>query len=1357
LLRDDFMAVDYAIEDHKLWLGYLQPDGLVVSPAAMVDAQILVNRNTLPLQQRFLPFVSDVELETGKSAKAIMDFGAFATGFLEWPTECVFGLGPDRPVPIDLSVTLIDYGETLSPDLAILDPRGLSSVGVEGARPRDAGGPRGGPGASSSSGRLMLVKVVPVGTDLDKKPTGDAAGWAASESQRLERLLRDTGVPIGLLVNGTQFRLIYAPRGESAGRLTFTVNDMTEVAGRPMLAGLDLLLNCERLFAAPTEQRLPALLQRSRDYQTAVSVTLAGQVLDALYELLRGFQAANERTGGELLGGLLKGHPDEIYAGLVGVLLRLVFLLYAEDRGLLPATALYDQNYSVHGLYKRLAEDSEWYPDTMDQRYGGWAGLLPLFRSIHGGSRHPLMQMPSRGGNLFDPDRYPFLEGRTCAEPRIPQISDGVIFRVLHKLLILDGERLSYRTLDVEEIGSVYQTIMGFKLQIAEGPSIAITGKRKGKGSVPAPTVIELEELLQSKPADRAKLLLDRTGQKFDGKVADGLKAGSSIEDLLAALDRRIARNATPHLAHGGALVLQPTDERRRSGSHYTPRSLTEPIVRKTLQPVLERLGPRPKPAQILDLKVCDIAVGSGAFLVEACRQLGDELVRAWRHYGEMPVIPPDEDEILHARRTIAQSCLYGVDRNPMAVDLAKLSLWLATLAKDHPFTFIDHSLRAGDSLVGLTRQQLADFHWQPVKERVIGQQYIEKRIESATRYRRDILAAGDMVHPLLKKEKLEKADEALALVRSMGNLVIAALLAGESDRQRQTHRNDSLGGVTTCLNEGKLNAWPDEAEATLTGSPFSLAPFHWEIEYPEVFDRERPGFDAIIGNPPFLGGTRISSELGMWYFRLLTTMYPPAGHLCDLVAYFFRRAFSLSRDAGCLGLIATNTVSQGDTREGGLERILLNGGVIYDARRRYRWPGLAIVIVSVIHIRKKARIRESLLDGRPVDRISAFLLSGSVDSKPARLFSNPYFSLGSKIYGQGFLFDDGDPKASRLSVMRDILVRNPEARKRIFPYIGGEELNSTPAPAPVRFVIYLSDIQDEAELNQLPDLAAIVKEKVKPERDELGSNPNNIPLKQRWWAYQAHRPELYRIVGGMNRVIAISQVTAHLAFLYLPNNWIYSQKLCLIGLDTDAGLCSLQSRVHEMWARFLSSTLKDDLNYTPSDCFETYPFPKDFESNPNLEQVGKEYYEFRADLMMRNNEGLTKTYNRFHDPGETSPDIFRLRELHAAMDRAVLDAYGWTDLQPTCEFLLDYEEEEDSDEAPRKRKKPWRYRWPDEFRDEVLARLLALNAERAEEERLAGKDMEGKKTGKSPRKKSGKAKKDSGDSSEHQANLIEV
>jgi hypothetical protein len=167
----------------------------------------------------------------------------------------------------------------------------------------------------------------------------------------------------------------------------------------------------------------------------------------------------------------------------------------------------------------------------------------------------------------------------------------------------------------------------------------------------------------------------------------------------------------------------------------------------------------------------------------------------------------------------------------------------------------------------------------------------------------------------------------------------------------------------------------------------------------------------------------------------------------------------------------------------------------------------------------------------------------------------------------------------------------------------------------------------------------------------------------------------------------------------------------------------AMQSRPHEVWARFLCSSMKDDLRYAPSDCFDTFPFPEDFKDDSTLESIGKAYYDFRADLMVRHGEGLTKTYNRFHDPEERSPDIHQLRSLHAAMDHAVLAAYGWSDLIETgrtdCEFIPDYCDEapDGGDPIP----KSIRYRWPDSTRDEVLARLLKLNAQRAEQERLAG------------------------------------
>jgi class 3 adenylate cyclase len=1294
---------DAPIRDHKAWLGYVQQDGLVVSPTALVDAQVVLDRNTLPMQERFLPFTKEVTDDNDNALIAIADFPAFARNFLGWPDDCLHGLDATRPLPDTLSVALPDYGETLMPTFAFKDPR-----------PKDPAQPW-----------LLLVQSIPLATDLDARVATDERGWSASPTQRMERLLRETKVPIGVLFNGTQIRLLYAPHGENSGNITFTVRHMTEMAGRPILAALHMLLRESCSGATPSEARLPALLRRSREYQSTVSTTLAQQVLDSLYELLRGFQAADERAKGELLRAVLAKNPDDVYAGLLNVLMRMVFLLFAEDRAIVPTdpkskqpTELYVRHYSVHGLFERLRADAEHYPDTMDQRYGAWAQLLALFRAVHDGCKHPQMQMPARHGHLFDPDRFKFLEGRTLAEPRLPLVSDGTIYRVLHKLFILDGERLSYRTLDVQEIGSVYQTIMGFAIEVSGGQSIALKGKRKN-GSVPASPVVNLEILLAVKSAERTKWLKENADTELNGEAEKKLKAAVSVDDLLAAMEKRIDRGATPGPVPKGGLVLQPTDERRRSGSHYTPRSFTEPIVRKTLEPILKRLGEYPTPAQILELKICDIAVGSAAFLVETCRQLGDALVKAWRHHGGRPPLPDDEAEELLAMRTVAQRCLYGVDRNPMAVDLAKLSLWLVTLAKDHPFTFVDHAIRCGDSLVGLTRRQIETFTWKT--EFTTGQlweQEVRKRTAGALRERQNLLGLGDDYGtPQLKRERLEKADELLELVRFIGDAAVAAFFGADKDKAREAKRAELAERISDYLNKGDFKQRPTDEVNALRSGEFPVTPFHNEIEFPEVFDRENPGFDAIVGNPPYIGGTMISTANGDAYKEWLYTSFAESGNRMDLVAYFFRRAFNLLRQDGSVGLIATNTIAQGDTRKGGLRYICKNGGVIYDTERRIKWPGVAAVTVSSIHIYRGKWSGECHLDGEPVGQITAFLFKHGGHDDPLELSANAGKSFeGFKIAGQGFVFDDHDEEASPLSEMERLLT-NPRNRERIFPYIGGEEVNDSPTHAFHRYVIDFDDL-DEAEAARWPELLEIVRAKVKPYRDTV----NRDAHRKRWWLYGERRPGLRAALLGRSRVLVCSLHQQFWLLAFLQSKLIFSHGLGTFAFENFAALSLLQSRVHEVWARFFASSLEDRLRYTPSDCFETFPFPAGFETSVALEAAGQEYYEFRAALMVRNDEGLTKTYNRFHDPEESSPDIIKLRELHAKMDAAVLAAYGWTDLPTTCDFILDYEDEESAEESSgRKRKKPWRFRWPDEVRDEVLARLLILNAERAKEEELAG------------------------------------
>ncbi len=812
-------------------------------------------------------------------------------------------------------------------------------------------------------------------------------------------------------------------------------------------------------------------------------------------------------------------------------------------------------------------------------------------------------------------------------------------------------------------------------------------------------------------------------------------------------------------------MILVPTLERRRSGSHYTPRSLTNPMVASALAPVLAQLGPAPRAEQILALKICDLACGSGAFLVETCRQLAEPLAAAWRREDSAPQLPPDEDELLHARRLIAQRCLYGVDKNPLAIELAKLSLWLATLARDHPFTFLDHALRPGDSLVCLTRAEIATFAWPGMEAQPLAllRPTLEAKMARVAEVRRRILDARDTKpYPQLEQE-LANAENALNWPRLAGDAAIAAFFSAEKPparRARRARRRELEAQLLIAAQHKErldLQQPLDQAVAELRAK--GIRPFHWQIEFPEVFapadapargsapargpadagrDDAAAGFDAIVGNPPFAGKNTIAAAHPDGYLDWLQTLHPGAHGNADLVAHFFRRAFALLRPGGCLGLLATNTISQGDTRATGLRWLRAHGGTIFSARKRIVWPGEAAVVVSAVHVAKGALPGPYFLNGRPVEKITAFLFHAGGDEDPARLKANADRSfIGSIILGLGFTFDDTDKKgiATPIAEMRRLIAADPRNQARIFPYIGGEEVNTDPRHNFHRYVINFEDFplrreklgkkwrdaddrQKKLWLREgiVPDdypapvaadwpaLLAIVREKVKPERDKQKRGSNRL----NWWHYAEKRPGLTRALRGQQHALVISRVGEASAFAVLPGGVVLSDSLVVIPRPGWGLFGAAQSRPHEIWARFFGSSLEERLRYTPSDCFETFPLPPGHETDAALAAAGRAYHDFRAQLMVDRDEGLTKTYNRFHDPQDHSPETERLRALHAAMDRAVLDAYGWRDLQPVCDFFPKFADDDPAEAAK------FLYRWPDDMHDEVLARLLDLNAQRA-------------------------------------------
>ena len=659
-----------------------------------------------------------------------------------------------------------------------------------------------------------------------------------------------------------------------------------------------------------------------------------------------------------------------------------------------------------------------------------------------------------------------------------------------------------------------------------------------------------------------------------------------------------------------------------------------------------------------------------------------------------------------------------------------------------------------------MSRRQIETFHWKgdaPLFQTGFEVMRVREHVERISSLRRRIREADESVPDRDVRDLWRQALDDIEAVRLFGDLVVAAFFEGRKQKDRELRRS----AYAAVVAHGEAEDCQDQIDDRRSADP-PLAPLHWEIEFPEVFERQTsaemqggnghastsPGFDALVGNPPFAGKNTVAAANVAGYPDWLKAVHEESHGNADLVAHFFRRAFTLVRDGGTFGLIATNTIAQGDTRSTGLRWICTHGGEIFHARRRRRWPGQAAVVVSVVHVHRGPFNGARRLDNGSTDRITAFLFHRGGHEDPARLEANAGKSfVGSYVLGMGFTFDDTDTKgvASPLAERQRLIAADPHNQEAIFPYIGGEEVNTSPTHAHHRYVINFRDYPlrrgdlgetwvgaddhqrrewlrrgivpvdyPEPVAADWPDLLGIVEERVKPER----MNVNRKVRRDYWWRFGDRQPALYRAIAGLDRVLAISRVGQQAALAFLPAGMVYAESTVVFPFSSYAGFCVLQSRPHEIWARFFGSSMKDDLRYTSSDCFETFPFPEAWETSANLEAVAEYYHDFRADLMVRHGEGLTRTYNHFHDPHENAPELITLRSLHAAMDRAVLDAYGWRDIPTDCEFLLDYEVDE---EERGGRKKPYRYRWPDEVREEVLGRLLELNAERAAEEVRAG------------------------------------
>ncbi|MFO0590343.1 MAG: DNA methyltransferase [Polyangiaceae bacterium] len=1302
---------------HEQWYGMAQPsEGLVVSIPVLLAAQCAEKQS----REAHAAFVACLEEDTT---------GHLRISDLPRLLETVLDLGPAR----------FDAGDALPADLSLYVPEGKQLLrptrALKWNKPRESTLSAADSTPSAEAGRpyaMLVWEVPPSVTKLDKPETATGA-WEYPAQAKFERLLRACRVDVGILSNGYEMRLVYAPHGESSGWLAFRTADMAQVSGRCLFDAFVMLLSRERWFGVAADQQLPSILAQSRKHNADVTTDLASQVFEALEALLAGFSAADERDGTGTLRALVERGDDHLYAGLLTVLLRLVFLLYCEDRGLLPMEhPLFAENYSILGLEAALQSDHGRYPDTMHRRFGAYPRLVALYRAVFLGVSHGDLVIPARRGDLFNPNTFPFLEGwgpegsapvqeaEARAAVRLPSVDDLTIHTVLQKLLYLGGQRLSYKALDVEQIGSVYEALMGFAVKRLEGGAVRIRlGSKRGAARV----WVEAEALLAVAANQRERWLCDELGfdKNVAAKIAEAASGAKSANDALTAMEPIAGRD--PQRAKGGSLVIQPGPERRRTSSHYTPRTLTEPIVERTLEPLIKAMGEAPSSESLLRLVVCDPAVGSGAFLVAACRYLADKVVAAWTREGQTAKIASaHEDVVNHARRLVAQRCLYGVDKNTYAVQLARLSLWLVTMARTEPFTFVDHAIRHGDSLVGLGFEQIRAFDWKVKPQTELPAQLLKEALDEAVGIRKQILElAGDGTY-LGQREKerlLGDAEDALERVRLVGDLVVGAFFSGKNEKEREAERKTRLDKVEQWIAAEKRHDWAkaEEIHAELEGMQAELrkeqVPFHWMVEFPEVFYAERPDpldgdrvngaafVDAFVGNPPFAAKNAIVADGGREYVPWLLTNYEDTHGNADISAYFFRRAGELIGNHGAIGFVATNTISQGDTRTAGLAALIRTRQMeIYRADRDIRWAGDAAVMVSCVMLVRGSPANgiSKRLDGTIVKDIDSRLRPNKErqEAQPLSTMASLFF-MGSKIYGAGFFLAKEEGER---------LLRNPAYMEVILPSIGGEDINTDPRQMPPDLVISFGQkTLDEASL--WPDALAIVRDRVKPERDKANDQTaDGAHRKKYWWQYAQPRPDLYRAISSATRCLVTARVSKHLVFSFQPTDRVFNEKLYVFALDRSTHFSVLQSRVHSSWTWLLSSTLKTDLNYSASDCFETFPFPEPDPRAviPTLESIGERLYEARASYMIATDQGLTKTYNALKNPDCDDTRILELRSLHEQMDRAVLDAYGWSDIPvpPYCPLT-------DEDKAALQT-----------FEDEVIDRLFALNAERAAAEKKA-------------------------------------
>ena len=685
---------------------------------------------------------------------------------------------------------------------------------------------------------------------------GDAKAW----SRNLDRKTQDGGDPFnnqnpnyqidfylrgadkdwGILTNGRQWRLYHR-------QTSYRLDNFYEVDLAALLSengDLDAFRYFYSLFRRDAfipdpsgTSFLNIVLGESQQYTVAVSDDLKNRVYDALRLLIDGFLKFPRNSFDQANPPL-----HEVHTNCLILLYRILFILYAESRGLLPVeNPNYAAGYSLASLAETIHQTLDQGDLIIPTISDYWARLRGLFGLINDGWDDLI---PQYNGGLFNPEYHPFLEDN--------ELGNEALAGVIELLTRTEaGERIAYRDLDVRHLGDIYEGLLEYQPQIAD-QNLTIVSRR-----------------------------------------------GSEKVEPKSSPDQEIA------YSEGDVYLLTDKGERKATGSYYTPDYIVRYIVENTLAPLCEGKTVD----EILSLKVLDPATGSGHFLVGVVDYLAEELI-THPDAPHMTETASEDTELAYWRRRVVESCVYGVDLNPMAVELAKLSLWLHTVAKGEPLSFLDHHIRCGNSLIGAKIENLpnlpelrrrrstgetqAEFQMEfPFTDRVataIGHYLLIEEMESRT---------ADQIHA--KEHQLDIAQQMLRLHKGVANFWTSVYFDNSVSRSTYQQALNALRSQNTDALENLLAY--RRAQAIAAEKRF----FHWEIEFPEVFrdrhgrEKDNPGFDAVVGNPPYVRQETLSDD------KPFLATYQTYSGTADLYICFVEQAQELMQEQGRFGMITSN------------------------------------------------------------------------------------------------------------------------------------------------------------------------------------------------------------------------------------------------------------------------------------------------------------------------------------------------------------------------------------------------------------------------------------------------------------------